>query len=100
VPGDRGDLRISGRVLRAAGLRTPCNAYRGDTMIPSHRSVRTTAVAIGIALVVATSCANAAADPNKVLRVASNDITSLDPQQGTDLYSTRVAINLFEALYE
>ncbi len=29
-----------------------------------------------------------------------NDITSLDPQQGTDLLSTRVATQLFEALYE
>jgi ABC-type transport system substrate-binding protein len=43
---------------------------------------------------------NAAADPNKVLRIASNDITSLDPQQGTDLLSTRVAMQIFEALYQ
>ena len=42
----------------------------------------------------------AAADMQKVLRVASNDITSLDPQQGTDLYSTRVTSAIFEALYE
>lgn len=41
-----------------------------------------------------------AADPNKVLRIASNDITSLDPQQGTDLYSTRVTSHIFEALYQ
>jgi ABC-type transport system substrate-binding protein len=41
-----------------------------------------------------------AADMRKVLRVASSDITSLDPQQGTDLYSTRVASAIFEALYE
>jgi ABC-type transport system substrate-binding protein len=40
------------------------------------------------------------ADMRKVLRIASNDITSLDPQQGTDLYSTRVASAIFEALYE
>ena len=42
----------------------------------------------------------AAADMHKVLRIASSDITSLDPQQGTDLYSTRVASAIFEALYE
>src|SRR5262249_19175442 len=42
----------------------------------------------------------AAADPAKVLRIASPDITSLDPQQGTDLYSTRIATHIFEALYE
>ena len=41
-----------------------------------------------------------AADTHKVLRIASSDITSLDPQQGTDLYSTRVASAIFEALYE
>ncbi len=41
-----------------------------------------------------------AADPSKVLRIYSPDITSLDPQQGTDLYSTRVATAIFEALYE
>ena len=55
--------------------------------------------AIGLLAVVAAP-AQAAADPNKVLRIASNDITSLDPQQGTDLLSTRVAIQIFEALYQ
>ena len=44
--------------------------------------------------------ADAAADPSKVLRVSSHDIASLDPQQGTDLYSTRVATEIFEALYQ
>jgi len=29
-----------------------------------------------------------------------SDITSLDPQQGTDLYSTRIASHIFEGLYE
>jgi ABC-type transport system substrate-binding protein len=43
---------------------------------------------------------HAAADPAKVLRIASPDITSLDPQQGTDLYSTRIATHIFEALYQ
>ena len=41
-----------------------------------------------------------AADPGKVLRVSSSDITSLDPQQGTDLYSTRITSHIFEGLYE
>ena len=41
-----------------------------------------------------------AADPAKVLRVSMSDITSLDPQQGTDLYSTRIASHIFEGLYE
>jgi len=45
------------------------------------------------------STASAAADPAKVLRISSSDITSLDPQQGTDDYSTRVATEIFEGLY-
>ena len=38
--------------------------------------------------------------PTTVLRISSHDIASLDPQQGTDLYSTRVASAIFEALYQ
>ena len=41
-----------------------------------------------------------AADMRKVLRITLNDIASLDPQQGTDLSSTRVASAIFEALYQ
>jgi ABC-type transport system substrate-binding protein len=41
-----------------------------------------------------------AADPAKVLRVSTSDITSLDPQQGTDLMSTRIASHIFEGLYQ
>ena len=48
----------------------------------------------------ASGGALAAADPAKVLRIASPDITSLDPQQGNDLYSTRIASHIFEALYD
>ena len=54
------------------------------------------------ALAAAVTCgkAQAAADPAKVLRIASSDIVSLDPQQGNDLYSTRIASHIFEALYD
>jgi len=41
-----------------------------------------------------------AADANKVLHVASQDISGLDPQQISDLYSVRVAQQIFEGLYE
>ena len=48
-------------------------------------------LSIVLALVaLAPATATAAADMRKVLRISMNDITSLDPQQGTDLYSTRV----------
>ena len=59
--------------------------------------LRATALAAAVCLSVA---AHAHADSAKVLRVSSNDIASLDPQQGTDLYSTRVASAIFEALYQ
>ena len=52
-------------------------------------------------LLLGWSCAAAgAADPHKVLRISSSDVTSLDPQQGTDVFSTRVTSAIFEALYE
>ncbi|HET8585918.1 MAG TPA: ABC transporter substrate-binding protein, partial [Casimicrobiaceae bacterium] len=58
-------------------------------------------VVLAVALLaLAPSRAAFAADLQKVLRIASNDIVSLDPQQGTDLYSTRVATSIFEGLYE
>jgi ABC-type transport system substrate-binding protein len=53
-----------------------------------------------VAVAVGCADARAAADPAKVLRIASPDITSLDPQQGTDLYSTRITSHIFEALYQ
>ena len=55
---------------------------------------------LALTLLAHAMTADAAADPRKVLRVQSVDITSLDPQQGTDLASTRVASAIFEALYE
>ncbi|HSQ80750.1 MAG TPA: ABC transporter substrate-binding protein [Casimicrobiaceae bacterium] len=58
-------------------------------------------IAMSALLALALGCAPAsAADMRKVLRIASNDISSLDPQQPTDLYSTRVATAIFEGLYE
>jgi ABC-type transport system substrate-binding protein len=64
--------------------------------------MRACAVAALSGALLCTSYPNAyaAADMRKVLRISSNDITSLDPQQGTDLYSTRVTSAIFEALYE
>ena len=61
---------------------------------------RSLVIAACLALGALPQAARAAADPAKVLRIASNDITSLDPQQPTDVYSTRVALAIFEALYE
>jgi ABC-type transport system substrate-binding protein len=56
--------------------------------------------AIAFALAVASGTAAAAADPNKVLRVASPDIDTLDPHQYTDDPSFMVLRAIFEGLYE
>jgi oligopeptide transport system substrate-binding protein len=67
-------------------------------MKPSRRTFLRILTALGLG----ARCARAiaAGEPVKVLRISLNDIASLDPQQGTDLYSTRVASAIFEALYQ
>ena len=52
------------------------------------------------ALLVAVSCNGGAADPAKILHLATSDIDTLDPQQWQDLYSNTVGSTIFEALYE
>jgi ABC-type transport system substrate-binding protein len=47
----------------------------------------------------ASACAAAAADPNKVLRVALPDVDTLDPQQATTIPAQRVILAIFEGLY-
>ena len=48
----------------------------------------------------ALSCCALAADPAKVLRVASPDIETLDPQQYNDDPSFQIISTIFESLYE
>src|SRR3981081_4102040 len=48
----------------------------------------------------AVACPAAAADPSKILRVAANDIDTLDPHQYNDNPSFEVLISIFEPLYE
>lgn len=49
---------------------------------------------------VLASCVAAAADPSKVLHVATNDIDTLDPQQWQDSFSQNIGSAIFEPLYE
>ena len=51
-------------------------------------------------LVLAVCSAALAADPAKILRVASPDIETLDPQQYSDRPSHDVLVAIFEPLYE
>src|SRR5258707_14100923 len=52
------------------------------------------------ALVLAWNDPAPAADPNKVLRLATFDIETLDPQQIHDDPSSQVAAAIFEGLYD
>jgi len=62
------------------------------------RRLLTSATALFVLFAFWSACD--AADTQKVLRIASSDVTSLDPQQGTDLASTRVTGAIFEGLYQ
>ena len=54
-----------------------------------------------IACVLLAVCfASHAADPNKVLRLATSDIDTLDPQQLQDKFSRDIAAAIYEGLYE
>jgi ABC-type transport system substrate-binding protein len=58
------------------------------------------ALRILIAVAIGQSVAALGADPAKILRVASPDIDTLDPQQFADDPSFQVLIAIFEPLYE
>ena len=65
-----------------------------------HASKAGTAARIFAFVVLAIGCAAHAADPNKVLHVASFDIETFDPQQFNDDPSFQVFTSIFEGLYE
>ncbi|MEO8740392.1 MAG: ABC transporter substrate-binding protein [Casimicrobiaceae bacterium] len=56
--------------------------------------------ATAMTLALGASTAALAADPNKVLRLASFDIETLDPQRINDDPSSQVAAAIFEGLYD
>jgi ABC-type transport system substrate-binding protein len=62
---------------------------------PKTRTCRTL-----LLLALLVSSAAAAADPNKILHVASPDVDTLDPQQATTIPAQRVLIAIYEALYD
>ena len=57
-------------------------------------------LALPLLAVCAFACAAHAADPAKVLRLASPDIDTLDPQQYADDPSFQIIMAIFEPLYE
>ncbi len=65
-----------------------------------NRRIRSAARSAVFASLLAASCAVCAADPNKVLRLATSDIDTLDPQQWQDTYSNIVGSSIFEAMYQ
>ena len=65
-----------------------------------YHPASTACVLLCVALSLGWNGAARAADPNKVLRVASPDIETLDPQQIEDIPSRDVLRAIFEGLYE
>ena len=67
----------------------------------AHRVIRRGRIGLaGWVLGLVALCANAAAAPEKVLRVAFRTAeTSFDPSQINDLYSRTITPHIFEALY-
>ena len=109
------DQRAGRRVIPTRGSRSPGPAHpwsvaalpwtrAAGMMAPSHTrpasAMRLVVAAFTVLALAAPLSGAAAPDARKVLRIGLDDITSLDPQQGTDLYSTRVAMHIFEGLYE
>ena len=74
-------------------------------MTIEHLAVRRTAGmitlrALAAAVLFVGSLAAHAADANKVLRIASDDIDTLDPIQAQDYYSQNIISVIYEGLYE
>ena len=63
-------------------------------------SIRTAIRRVVAITFLVASCAAAAADPSKILHLATIDIDTLDPHQYQDIYSRDIVRAIFEALYE
>ena len=64
------------------------------------RSIRTAIRRLVATTLMLASCAIGAADPAKILHLATNDIDTFDPQQWSDQYSVDIGSAIFESLYE
>ncbi len=67
---------------------------------PMTHSICTAIRRIATVTFLLASCAAAAADPTKILHLATSDIDTLDPQQWQDQYSVDIGTSIFETLYE
>jgi oligopeptide transport system substrate-binding protein len=65
-----------------------------------NHSIRTVIRHLVATTLMLASCAAAAADPAKILHLATNDIDTLDPQQWQDVFSRQIGSSIFESLYE
>jgi ABC-type transport system substrate-binding protein len=71
-----------------------------DGVVRVFRSLLFATIAAAAGTMLTAGDARAAADPAKVLRIASPDIETLDPQQYDDNPSFEVLMGIFEGLYE
>jgi ABC-type transport system substrate-binding protein len=65
-----------------------------------HRQAKAVGLQLCTMLLIALNCVALAADPNKTLHIATQDINTLDPQQANEAYSFRVVEAIYENLYE
>ncbi len=65
-----------------------------------HKRIAGAVVRLLACALVSFTCTAGAANPEKVLRLATNDIETLDPQQYNDEPSFKVLCAIFEGLYE
>jgi oligopeptide transport system substrate-binding protein len=89
---------MNGSTITTVASLPPRLAHAGRVPCAARPMIRLCALA---ALVLSCACAPAlAADMAKVLRVASSDIDTLDPQQLQDKFSRDVSLLINEAMYE
>jgi ABC-type transport system substrate-binding protein len=89
---------LSSHARRSGGRNAILSAPNAKASLSTDASLRVPRFVAVLAFVLEAKSA-VAADPSRVLRIALDDITSLDPQQGTDLHSTRVTTHIFEGLH-
>ena len=91
------------RTARHAGAPVRVHAAAGAGRSRERRRAAVLSLcllALGALGVIGPAPVAAAADPNKILRLASVDIETFDPQQFTDNPSYQVFTAIFEGLYE
>src|SRR3982751_5188823 len=93
-------MREKAAIRRGCVLEPSIEVRVADLSTRYPGVIKTLARCVIVAALAVSAAAAWAADANKVLRLAFPDVSGLDPQQVGDLYSVRIAQQIFEGLYE